>query len=114
MVRKTAIYPGVAQYCNCWCWEHPTHACHAQGAKCQKYGSPYRIENHRLLAWCCKANPKSNPPKEVTVDGTPCPHTFKCLNCKGDYSADNNKYPFWHHHFDKQWHVNKAAEVHSG
>ena len=68
----------------------------------------------QLLAWCCKTNPKSNPPKEATADGTPCSHTFKCLNCKSDHSADDNKCPFWCHHFDKQWHANKTAEVCSG
>ena len=113
-VRGTAMHPRVAQCRNCWRWGHPTHACRAQGAKCQKCGGPHRIENHRLLAWCCKANPKSNPPREATTDGVPCPHTFKCLNCKGDHSADDNKCPFWCHCFDKQWHSNKAAEVHSG
>jgi len=33
-VRGTAMYPGVAQYHNCWYWRHPTYACCAQGAKC--------------------------------------------------------------------------------
>jgi len=108
------MYPGVAQCRNCWCWEHPTHACHTQGAKCQKCGGSHRVENHRLLAWCCKANTKSNPPREATAAGTPCPHTFKCLNCRGDHTADDNKCPFWRHCFDKQWHSNKAAEVCSG
>ena len=37
-VRGTAMHPGVTQCRNCWHWEHPTHACHAQGAKCQKCG----------------------------------------------------------------------------
>ena len=108
------MYSRVAQYCNCWCWGHPTHACHAQGAKCQKCDGPHRVENYRLLAWCCKANSKSNPPREATAAGAPCPHTFKYLNCKGDYAAHDNKCPFWHHCFDKQWHSNKAAEMCSG
>ena len=110
-VRGTAMHSRVAQCCNCWRWGHPTHACRAQGAKCQKCGGLHRVENHRLLAWCCKANSKSNPPREMTAAGAPCPHTFKYLNCKGDHSADDNKCSFWHHCFDKQWHANKAAEV---
>ena len=113
-VRGTAMHPGVAQCRNCWCWGHPTHACHAQGAKCQKCGGPHRVENHRLLAWCCKANPKSNPPREATAAGVPCPHTFKCLNCRGVHTADDNKCLFWRHRFDKQRHSNKAPEVRSG
>ena len=70
------MHPGVAQCCNCWHWGHPTHTCHAQGAKCQKCNGPHRVENHRLLAWCCKANPKSNLSKKATVAGVLCPHTF--------------------------------------
>jgi len=82
IVRGTAIYPGVVQCCNCWHWGYPTHACHTQGTKCQKCGSLYRVENHRLLAWCYKANSKSNLPREATAASILCPHTFKCLNCK--------------------------------
>ena len=108
------MHSGVAQYCNCWRWGHPTHACHAQGTKCQKCDSSHRAENYRLLTWCYKANLKSNPPREATAAGAPCPHTFKCLNYKRDHSADNNKCPFWCHCFDKQWHSNKAAEMCSG
>ena len=108
------MYPGVAQCCNCWCWGYLTHAYHIQDTKCQKCGGPHRVENHRLLAWYCKANPKSNPPRETTAAKAPCPHTFKCLNCKNDHSADDNKCLFWCHCFDKQWHANKAAEVHYG
>jgi len=108
------MHPGVAQCYSCWHWDYPTHACHAQGAKYQKCGGPHRVENHRLLAWCCKANTKSNPPREATAAGAPYYHTFKCLNCRGDHSADDNKCPFWCHCFDKQWHANKAAEVCSG
>ena len=93
-VQGTAMHSGVAQCGNCWRWGHPTHVCRAQGAKCQKCGGPHRVENHRLLAWCCKANPKSNPPREATAAGAPCPHTFKCLNCRGDHAADDNKCPF--------------------
>ena len=113
IVRGTSMHSGVAQCCNCWCWGHLIHACHAQGAKYQKCGGPHRVENHRLLGWYCKANPKSNSPRKATTDGVPCPHTFKCLNCKGDHTADDNKCLFWRHCFDKQWHSNKAAEVYN-
>jgi len=100
-VRGTAMHPGVAQCRNCWRWGHPTYACHAQDAKCQKCGGPHRVENHRSMAWCCKANPKSNPPREATAVGAPCLHIFKYLNCKGEHSADDTKCPFWHYHFDR-------------
>ena len=111
MVRGAAMYPRVAQYHNCWHQRHPTYVCHTQDTKCQKCSGPHRVENHRLLAWCCKANPKSNLPREATVAGAPYSHTFKCLNYKGDHSADDNKCFFWYHYFDKQWHANKASEM---
>ena len=107
------MHPGVTQCCNCWYWGHPIYTCCAQGAKYQKCGGPYRVENHRSMAWCCKANPKSNPSREATADSTPCPHTFKCINCKGEHSADDTKCPFWCYCFDRQWHSNKAAELHT-
>ena len=66
------------------------------------------------MAWYCKANPKSNPPREATAVGALCPHTFKCLNCKGEHSADDTKCLFWRHCFDRQWHFNKAAELRTG
>ena len=94
IVRGTAIYPGVAQYHNCWHWGHFTHTYHTQDAKCQKYGGSYRVENHRLLAWCCKTNSKSNSPRETTIVDLLCSHTFKYLNYKDDHFADNNKYLF--------------------
>ena len=65
------MHPGVAQCRNCWHWGHPTYACCAQGAKCQKCGGPHRVENYRLLAWYYKAIPKSNPSKEATAAGAP-------------------------------------------
>jgi len=34
IVRRTAMYSGVAQCHNCWHWGHPTHACYTQGTKC--------------------------------------------------------------------------------
>ncbi|KAF5347006.1 hypothetical protein D9756_011009 [Leucocoprinus leucothites] len=82
-IRATSMHPGVAQCRNCWRWGHPTHA-----------------------------NPKSSPPRDATPDGIPCPHleNFKCLNCKGDHHANDNKCPFWRNRFDRTWHSNKAAE----
>ena len=38
-----AMHPRVAQCRNCWRWGHPTHACRAQGAKCQKCGGKPQI-----------------------------------------------------------------------
>ena len=46
------------------------------------------------MAWCYKADLKSNSSKETTTDGVPCPYTFKCINCKGKHSTNNTKYSF--------------------
>jgi len=108
------MHPGVAQCCNYWHWGHLTYVYRAQGTKYQKCGGLHKVENHRSMAWCCKANTKSNPPREATTVGAPCPHTFKCLNCKGEYSADDIKCPFWCHCSDRQWYSNKATELCTG
>ena len=52
-----------------------------------------------------------NPPRLETTKGKPCPHSFKCINCKGENMADNNKCPFWKHRFNREWHSKKAQEA---
>jgi len=66
-VRATNMNPGVPQCHNCWKWGHSTFSCQAHGSRCQKCSSPHKLEHHRELAWCCKANPKSNPPRLETA-----------------------------------------------
>ena len=64
------------------------------------------------MTWCCKINSKSNSHRNATAASTPCPYTFKYLNYKENYTANNNKCLFWYYHFDKQLYANKAAEIH--
>ena len=109
--RGTSMNPGVLQCHNCWKWGHTTFSCKAHYTKCQKCGGPHKIENHRDFAWCCQANFKLNPPCLETKRGEPCPHTFKCINCKGDHMADNTKCLFWKHCFNREWHSKKAQEA---
>ena len=85
--------------------------CWIQGAKCVKCNGPHKSEHHREFGWCCKANAKTNPPRLETKKGKPCPHTFKCSNCKGDYQADSNTCSFWRHHFNREWHAKKYAKI---
>jgi len=99
-IRATNMNPGVPQCHNCWKWGHSTFLCHTHGSKCQKCNSPHKLEHHRDLAWYCKANFKLNPPRLETAKGKPCPYTFKCINCKGEHMADDNKCPFWKHRFN--------------
>jgi len=110
-IRGTSMNPGVPQYHNCWKWGHTTFACRAHGSKCQKCGSPHKLEHHRDLAWCCKGNSKTNPLRLETKKGEPCPHSFKCINYKEDHLVDDYKCPFWKHRFDREWHTKKAQEL---
>jgi len=63
-------------------------------AKYQKYSGPHKVENHRSMAWCCKANPKFNPSREATADGAFCSYIFKYINYKSEHSADDIKCSF--------------------
>jgi len=110
-IRATNMNPGVPQCHNCWKWGHSTFSCRAHGSRCQKCSGPHKLEHHRDLAWYCKANSKLNPPRLETTKGKPCPHSFKCINCKGEHIADNNKCPFWKHRFNREWHSKKAQEA---
>ena len=110
-IRGANMNPGVPQCKNCWKWGHSTFSCRIQGAKCVKCNGPHKSEHHREFGWCCKANDKTNPPRLETKKGEPCPHVFKCSNCKGDHQADSNACPFWRHRFHREWHVKKYAEI---
>ena len=61
----------------------------------------------------CKGNPKAKPPVEPTAAGTPCPHKLRCVNCKGEHSAEDRKCPFWKKKFDREWIDAKYKEVRS-
>ena len=111
MIRGANMNPGVPQCKNCWKWGHSTISCQIQGAKCIKCNGPHKSEHHREFSWCCKDNAKTNPPRLETKKGEPCPHSFKCSNCKGDHQADSNSCPFWRHCFNREWYVKKYAEI---
>ena len=110
-IRGANMNPGVPQCKNCWKWGHSTHSCRIRGAKCVKCNGPHKTEHHREFGWCCKANFKTNPPRLETKKGEPCPHSFKCSNCKGEHQADSNDCPFWKHRFNREWHIKKYAEI---
>ena len=63
------------------------------------------------MAWCCKANPKTNLPRLKTKSDKPYSYVFKCINCKGKHIADNNKCSFWKYCFNYEWHTKKAQEA---
>ena len=110
-IRGANMNPGVLLCKNCWKWGHTTLSCRIQGAKCVKCNGPHKSEHHREFGWCCKANDKTNPPRLETKKGEPCPHSFKCSNCKGDHQADSVQCPFWRHWFNHEWHIKKYTEI---
>ena len=101
MVYGANMNPGVLQCKNCWKWEHIAGVCYIQGAKCVRCNRLHLTEHHCHFAWCCKTNDKINPPRLETKKGEPCPHMFKCLNCKGDHQCCGNHLSQWTN--DLQW-----------
>jgi len=85
--------------------------CCIQETKYVKCNSPHLTTYHHHFTWCCKANDKINPSRLETKKSEPCPHIFKCLNCKGNHQANSNKCPFWKHHFNKEWHTKEYAKL---
>ena len=72
---------------------------------------PISLNTIVTFTWCCKANEKTNPPKLETKKGEPCPHSFKCLNCKGKYQANLYECSFWKHCFNKEWHSKEYVKI---
>ena len=99
--------PSVPQCKNYWKWEHITFLCQIQGSKYAKFNSPHKTEHYCQFAQCCKVNFKTNPPRLKKKQGKPCPHSFKCLNCKGKHQVDSNTYPFQKHCFNREQHSKK-------
>jgi len=63
-----------------------------------------------MFAYCCKPNPKANPPTKGTSAAIDCPHAFKCVNCSGTHAADDVKCVYFKHRFDRPWHQCRAEE----
>jgi len=93
-VCRANMNSSILQCKNCWKWGHTAGVCRIQGAKCVKYNGPHQTIYHHHFAWCCKANDKINSPRLEMQKRELCPHSFKCLNCKGDHQADSPECPF--------------------
>jgi len=111
IVRSANMNPGIPQCKNCWKWGHAVGVCCIQRSKCVRCNGPHLTKHHCHFAWCCKANEKTSPPRLEIKKGEPCPHTFKCLNCKGKHQADSYNCLFWKHHFNKEWHSKEYMEI---
>ena len=103
--------PDISQCKNCWKWGHLAGVCRIQDLKCAKYNGPYLTDNHHNFTWCCKANNKLNSPRLETKKSEPCPHLFKCLNCKSSHVADSIECLFWKHCFNKKWYSKEYTKL---
>ena len=108
-VRRTNMNPGIPQCKNCWKWGHSTLSCRSHISRCTKCYGAHDTEHHREKAWCCMENKKLN--RAATNVGEPCPHVFKCVNCKGDHQADSYSCLYWRNRFNKDWHGKKRQEL---
>ena len=108
-IKGTNMNPGVPQCKNCWKWEHSTLSCHSHISRCAKCYGAHTTKHHREKAWCCMENKKAN--HLATKEGEPCPHVFKCMNCKGSHQADSYSCPYWRNHFNREWHGRKQQEL---
>ena len=108
-VKGTNINPGVPQCKNCWKWEHSILSCRSHISRCTKCYRAHITEHHREKVWCCMENKKAN--RLATKEGEPCPHVFKCMNCKGNHQADSYSCPYWRNHFNREWHGRKQQEL---
>ncbi len=75
---------------------------HFKELKYVRCNRPHLLEHHCHFAWYCKANNKTNPPRLEMKKSEPYPHSFKCLNCKGEHQANSNECPFWKYWFNKK------------
>ena len=110
-IQDANMNPEVSQCKNCWKWRYVTSVCRIQEAKCIKCNGPHELEHHRQFACYYKTNEKTNPPRLETKKRKPCPHSFKCSNCKEDHQSDLNLCPFWQHQFNRKWHSKKYQKL---
>ena len=106
------VNSGVLQYKNCWKWDHSTLSCWSHMSRYIKCYEPYNFKHHRKKTWYCKENNKLTPLRLATKEGKPCPHIFKCINCKKNHQADRNTCSYWQNHFNKEWYSRKQQELH--
>ena len=108
-IKGTNMNPGVPQCKNCWKWGHSTLSCCSHISRCAKCYGAHITEHHREKVGCCMENKKLN--RSATKEGKPCPHIFKCMNCKGDHQADSYSCPYWRNCFNQEWHGRKQQEL---
>ena len=108
-IKDTNMNPGIPQCKNCWKWEHLTLSCYSYISRCAKCYGAHSTKHHREKAQCYMDNKKAD--QTATKEGEPCPHIFKCINCKGDHQVDSYNCPYWCNCFNRDWHGRKQQEL---
>ena len=90
MIQEVNMNLKVPQCKNCQKWGHTIFSCRIQGSKYVKCNSPHKTKYHYHFIQCYKTNPKTNSPRLETKQDKLCLHTFKYINCKGEYQANSN------------------------
>ncbi|KAF7779141.1 hypothetical protein Agabi119p4_3486 [Agaricus bisporus var. burnettii] len=93
----------VLQCQKCWKWNHGTSRCRLSHQLCARCGQPHMTKNHTVFATCCGAARKR---KDWTGE---CKHEIKCINCKGNHTADSTKCTYKRHQNNILWHDQRRA-----
>ncbi|KAF7763792.1 hypothetical protein Agabi119p4_8329 [Agaricus bisporus var. burnettii] len=88
----------VPQCQKCWKWNHGTSRCRISHQLCARCGQPHMTKNHTAFATCCGAARKK---EDWTGE---CKHEIKCINCKGNHTADSSKCTYKRHQNNISWH----------
>ncbi|XP_006456656.1 hypothetical protein AGABI2DRAFT_45186, partial [Agaricus bisporus var. bisporus H97] len=87
----------VPQCQKCWKWNHGTSRCRLNHQLCARCGQPHMTKNHTVFATCCGAARKK---EDWTGE---CKHEIKCINCKGNHTADSTKCTYKRHQNNISW-----------
>ncbi|KAF7761987.1 hypothetical protein Agabi119p4_9979 [Agaricus bisporus var. burnettii] len=93
----------VPQCQKCWKWDHGTSRCRINHQRCARCGQGHMTINHDEFSTCCGAIRKEKQVKFVK-----CEHKLKCLNCKGEHTADSFKCVYKKNQNDRAWHDRRA------
>ncbi|KAF9537270.1 Gag-like protein [Agrocybe pediades] len=110
-IREASAHVGTPVCQRCWKWGHSEAGCRQRAAICPHCMGPHRLEEHRIIAKCCKGNAKEDPPIPPTPADQDCPHKAHCVNCGGDHAASDRKCKFWINRYDRTWIKAKYQEV---
>ncbi|KAF7768456.1 hypothetical protein Agabi119p4_7699 [Agaricus bisporus var. burnettii] len=93
----------VPQCQKCWKWNHGTSRCRLSHQLCARCSQPHKTKNHTIFATCCGAARKK---EDWTGE---CKHEIKCINCKGNHTADSTKCTYKRHQNNISWHDQRRA-----